>query len=83
MKFETAIAMHLEIKRKLYYKSQMLQTGKWGKKKKKSDMDKQTEKGKYDHRQDAISIFSGEIKKIFKGLNKTLTRPQLDSCVEK
>lgn len=46
-------------------------------------MDKQTEKGKYDHRQDAISIFSGEIKKIFKGLNKTLTRPQLDSCVEK
>lgn len=35
MKFETAIAMHLEIKRKLYYKSQMLQTGKWGKKKKK------------------------------------------------
>lgn len=51
MKFKTAIAMHLEIKRKLYYKSQMLQTGKWGKKKKKkSNMDKQTEKGKYDHR---------------------------------
>lgn len=47
-------------------------------------MDRLLKNGKHDHRQDtSISPFHKKIKKILPGLLKVLTRPHLDSCVQK